>query len=429
MAPKAKVSAKKPTATSAKSRPKGLQLSSAQWKAYNQAYNAVAKAGFAALRAQQQTALRRQQFAAAVQRLRAQRLKAAASLAQKAAVRHAVAQRTAIAAYAAKQSSRQAILGHQNSALRARVHADFIRHVTNAQRAQYAYKGVKAYAHTAVMRTLTDAQATSAVQAQQAKAAGTAKAAVKSTSTAHKQAASPAFQAAAAKIRAQAQAAGLAAAAAVPASRGRGRPRKASTVGTARQKRPATRSTGQRKTAGTRTAKAKRTTSASIKSAKKPAATVTRAGRTAVKPEGVFPLTPRERLTWFGDPEGYDCVAAAIANSLLHATGYRLSFEQYADLVFELGEAPCLEDALGRVRDEPPWYPEDEVPRLTHVTATRAFSLTGSTVLGFPTENGPHAALQLQGRRIASWGDVYALVDIATGAVEEAWTLSWKTVG
>lgn len=350
MAPKSaapKVAVKKPKQKSA---PTGLQLSAAQWKVYSAAYSAAASAGFRQLALQN-----------GARSLRQSRLKAAATTQAKARAAHQRARTAAIAAFAVSQTYRQSKLGHQNTALRNRIYADYQRHILTAGRLQYVYKGEKAYAHTAVMRTLTSAQALTAEQALINKAAKTAK-----TATAPRAPATSPRSPQVAAIQANAKAAALAAARATPK------------------------------------------------------------GRTAPRPAKLGSLCNSRHRRWFGDPQGYDCVAAAIASSLLHDTGHALSAQAYESLEDALGGEPTIAHALNRVREDgplflPPWtlrgY-ECDIPALA----------AAGNVIGFQTTRGPHAALFLGAGLIASWGEVLQLAQVITPGtgIEESWDLDWE---
>lgn len=346
MAPKATVTPVAKKSTTATAKPTGLQLSAAQWKAYTQAYNASASAGF-----------RRIAIQASAQGLRKYRLGAAYSLAKKVAVAHAAARAAAIAKFAVSQSLRQSRLAHQNAALQNRVFADYERHVQAAARLQYTYKGEAAYLHTAVMRTLDTSQAVAIETAAYAKAAKAAKAAVASTTT---KAASTAPQSpGTAAVIAAAKAAGLKAARATPA------------------------------------------------------------GRTASRPARLGP----HRALGFGDPEGSDCVAAAVAAHLRARTGYELNGSQYAALSGELGYAPAIEAALAHVKEQ--WH-VGGMPRLAGY-APVAVHAREHSVIGFQTGNGPHAAYCSGPRYVVSWGELLRLDDLMLPGteVEEAWALAW----
>ncbi len=156
--------------TKAKATPKGLVLSTAQWKAYNAAYNAAASA-----------ARTRIAFQAASNRFRAYRLAAAYASMKTAAASRGAAQAAAIAAHAARMSWVQSRLGHQNAALQARIENQMYTHANIAGRLQYVQAGERAYAHLAVMRTVDVAQANSYESGVFAAINKTAKKASKST--------------------------------------------------------------------------------------------------------------------------------------------------------------------------------------------------------------------------------------------------------
>jgi hypothetical protein len=412
MAPKAKAPAKAVKATVTTAKPKGLQLSAAQWKAYDKAYSAVVTAGFAALRVQAQNASlarRRAAFNAGVQSIMRSRLNVAHKLAKITEASHRKAQTAAIAAFAAKMSYRQSVLGHQNAALKARIFADYERHVRQSARLQYIYKGENVYRHTAVMRTLTTAQATSLLRAQQAKAARTAVKALKSVSTSGKAASSAANKAAAAKIRAQARTAGLAAANAVPVAK-RGRPKSAVKSAKARAK-------AHRTAHNTASATAKATIAARKKGVK-------RAPRTAPRPPDIRPglLAPRA----YGNPAGYDCVAAAIANHLLYETGYRIGRRAYSALADALGGAPVICDALEQVMKHPPWGAGGPL-LAAYVPVEYPLQAARKTVAGVCSPEGSHAVVALETGSVVSWGEILPLreVCVAGTGIEEAWDLLW----
>jgi hypothetical protein len=174
MAPQSKVAAKskvKAAATKNKAAPKGLQLSAAQWKAYNKAYNATATA-----------AANKIALTAAANRFRKYRLQSAYATIKQAAIGKHNAQVAAIAAFAAKRSFQQSKLAHQNKALLDRVEQDSFNHANLAGRLQYVQGGEKAYAHKAVMRTVDTKQAVAYEKSVIAKAAKVAKAVAKTTS-------------------------------------------------------------------------------------------------------------------------------------------------------------------------------------------------------------------------------------------------------
>src|ERR1700684_1347343 len=143
MAAKSKVKSKAKVTTKAQAAPKGLQLSTAQWKAYNKAYSASSKSAY------QKLAL-----TAAATRFRKYRLQSAYATIAKANIATANARTAAIAAFAARMSWRQSQLAHQNSALRSRIETDMYHHAQIAGRMQYIQGGQNAYAAKAIARTV-----------------------------------------------------------------------------------------------------------------------------------------------------------------------------------------------------------------------------------------------------------------------------------
>lgn len=396
MAPKAKAPVLIHKAPVAKAKPKGLQLSAAQWKAYNAAYNAYANAAYKNLAAQ----YRQQALSAAALNIRKSRLQAAATMRAKAAAAHRVARTAAIAAFAVRMSLQQAKNAHQNQALTHRVYNDFSRHMQALGRAQYVYKGEKAFTHTAVMRTVTSAQAMTLAQAQFNKAIKTAKKAVTSTRT------SPAASSQSAAIAAGARAAGLAAAAAVPASQ------KFSAV----QARAKAKAHATAHATASRTAKATIAKNKALRKAGK--AKVTPAPRTAPRPAGWMPPFLAEH---YGDPDGFDCVAAAIAAHRVITTGHDLPIADYERLIADLGPAPSIEKALDLVLGMD-W----DGPRLTRFGLREPETGT-RLIAGFPTATGDHAAVLLSDSLVISWGEVLLLESVVLpgAGIEESWELTW----
>jgi hypothetical protein len=175
MAAKATVRKVTAKATVQKAAPKGLQLTTAQQAAYSKAYAATATA-----------ARTRLALNSSAQGLRKYRLQAANATVKKASAARSAAQTAAIAAAAAHRSFVQSRLAHQNSALQARIELNMANHASLSGRLQYIAAGEKAYAHSAVMRTLDTAQALSSEARVFAAVSKTAKKASKSVLAAHK---------------------------------------------------------------------------------------------------------------------------------------------------------------------------------------------------------------------------------------------------
>jgi hypothetical protein len=398
VAKKAKVNPKATKATAATAKPRGLQLSAAQWRAYDSAYTAAYKSGEAALTAQYkasnaaaaakrvaaataryqaaQIAYRRQAIASAAQSLRKYRLGAATSMQKVAAASHQSASTAAIALFAVSQSLRQAHLAHQNAALVSRVYADFERHLQILGRKQYVAKGEKVFAHDAVMRTLTTAQALGIEQVRFSQAVSTAKAA---TAYVYKPAAYKAYtstpaqkaanqvvaKAAQTRIKATAKAAGLAAAEAVTP--------------------------------------------------------VKKAPRTAPRPAGLHPLG---FMHGFGNPDGDDCLPASVANYLLLDLGVRLTAREYAELVHKLSFDGEIEDALESLSLCPPW--NDGAPLLAKYSRV-PYNAARVLLVGYDSQKGRHAAVSAGNGNVVSWGEVLPLAETLAedAVVEEAWDLLW----
>jgi hypothetical protein len=359
--------------TAAKASPKGLQLSTAQWKAYNTAFSAAASA------ARNRIALQ-----SAASGFRKYRLAAAYATVKQYQAARRTAQAAAIAAYAARQSWRQSVAAHQNSALRNRIELDMYNHANLSGRLQYAQAGEKAYAHQAVMRTVDNKQALS-YEARQFKAISrTAKKAKKSVSPGT--ALSKAQSATIARAGAQAGLKAARSAKSAPAAKTAKTPRQA-------------------------TVKAPAATAAG-KSAKAPVkAAVTAKGRTARSP-------------WAGDETTPNCIVTAVANHLIYSRGVIASTRAIEELEEACGPEPPIEEVLWQA-----WvtgWPRDRSVRLhtyRPVEWTPAHEITGGgLIIGYETEHGPHAALSLASGDVVSWGGKMK----RKALVEEAWFLQWQ---
>ena len=410
MAPKAKAPVQSPQPTKVKAPATGLQLSAAQWKAYYTAYNATATAAYRNLAAAQ----RRAALQAAALSLRKYRLNAAYGMAKKTAAAHTAAQTAAIALFAVSMTRRQAKLAHQNRALQDRIYADFERHVLTAGRLQYAYQGEKVFAHATAMRTLTTAQALAIENARFAaasKAAKTAKTAVASTRKAP--------SAATLQIQSAARAAGLAAAKSLPG------PQLTASQKASRTASATARSTASRTASQTAHNTASATAKATIAARKKGVAKVAAAPRTAPRPPELAPglFVPRA----YGDPAGYDCVAAALANHLLYATGYRIGRRAYYALADALGEAPTIEQALKQVMSSPPWDWLNGPVLAAYVPVVYPLAAPRKLVVGVCSPAGAHAAVALETGSLVTWGEILPAAEVCVPgtAAEEAWDLLW----
>lgn len=401
--------AKQPTKVKAKA--KGLQLTTAQWAAYNKAYAATA------------TATRRSlAIKSMATGYRKYRLQAANATIKKYQVARASAQAAAVAAYASRMTFNQSRLAHQNAALQHRIELDMYNHANLAGRLQYDQAGVKAYAHSAVMRTVDTAQATTHESQVYAKLLKTARKASKSTLKKFKPGSNSKV------IAAAAQAAGLAAAAATPPGKG---PK--GTSGSSVKAKATASKTAKATAAKTvkATSQAKASANKSSASAKAPA--VTPKGRTAPMTSGMVIAAAewaehkkREELKkqrdWIGDEITPNCVITAVANHLLHLKGVKVSEKMLRDLAESVPAAPAIEEVL--------WaaylmgWPCDRKVRLGDYREVYGEAMEGPLlVVGYAVEQGDHAALTLADGKIVSWGNVTD----RTGPVEEAWELEWES--
>jgi hypothetical protein len=342
---------------------KGLQLTTAQRAAYNKAYSAAA------------TAKRTQlSIARSAQGLRKYRLQAAHAIVAKAKVARASAQTAAIAAYATRRTYVQSRLAHQNAALQARIEANMLRHATLYGRAQYVAAGEKAYAHSAILATLTTAKATTI----EAKAYKTAVKASKSTTPPTNTKPGPNSAA----IAAAGKAAGLKAA-------------KATAPGTP---------------AKARTAPNYGNMYAAMYAAHT---------RSAEKPDV-------SQVQWHGDEVTPNCVITAIANHLLHIKNVKVADSFLTELFESCKPEPAIEEVLWQA-----WltgWPGNGVHLKNYRPATTNTGSSMCLVIGFEVacDDGvtrDHAALSLGGHKVVSWGKVSEY----DAAIEEAWDLEWES--
>ena len=408
-APQGKVAHKGKATTKAKSRPKGLQLTTAQAAAYNKAFSATAqklsKAAFLKGRA---TGFRKY------------RLQSAYSSIKQANKYTRLAQTAAIAAHATQMTKMQARLGHQNVNLQQRIAQDVYRHTQLMGRAQFAQAGVKAYAHAAVMRTVTQKQALAVETAFYNKLLKTARKAGRPRGR-PKGKGTPLSK----SIARAAAAAGAAAAAKIPKTRGRP---KGSIKGapTAKAKAQNIKTNQAAAAASAKAApKAAKTRTAPVNWAMAAAAHAQAAyarGGADRGPEVKKALTEND---WHGDEITPNCVVVAIANHLLWSKQVTVDDNDLKTLAEELGDEPTIEGALWHC-----WltgWPASHRVRLVHYSeASEPSFAEEGYVIGYDalTDDGwqPHCALSRPLHRVVSWGkerDREALV-------EEAWELSWQ---
>lgn len=362
------MAAKAKAVTKNKAGPKGLQLTTAQQAAYNKAYKATA------------TAKRTQlALASSARGLRKGRLQAAHAIAKKAGAARAAAQTAAIAAAATHRTFVQSKLAHQNAALQSRIEANMAHHATLSGRLQYVQAGEKAYAHSAILATLTTAQATSVM----AKVFKTAVKASKSTLPAAKFKPGPNSAA----VSSAANAAGAAAAKAVPASVVVKAPAKARTA---------------------------------------PNYGNMYGAMYAAQTRHKTPPPGPARIVWHGDEVTPNCVITAIANHLLHIKNVKIDDSFLTALFESCKPEPTIEEVLWQA-----WlagWPGKGVRLKTYKPVATASAASVCRLIGFEVlcDDGvtrDHAALSLGDNKVVSWGKVLEQ-DVA---VEEAWDLEWES--
>lgn len=406
-APKGKAAAKGKVTNKAKGRPKGLQLTTAQAAAYNKAFNATAqKLSNAAIIRSRATGFRKY------------RLQAAYSTVKQYNKYRAIAQAAAIAAHATQMTKMQARLGHQNVNLQQRIALDVYRHTTLLGRAQFAQAGVKKYAHTAVMRTVTQGQAVAFETAFYNKVLKTAKKAGKPRG--RKPTGTPLSKA----IAAAAKKAGLAAAAKIPKTRGRP---KGSTKG-------ATTAAAKAQNIKTNQAAAAASAKAAPKAAKTRTAPVNWAMAAAAHAQAQYAghaavnAKPNAQTVgipdWVGDEITPNCVVVAIANHLLWVKQVSVDDNDLKELADELGDEPTIEGALWHC-----WktgWPASHRCRLVDYREVTDDLEREGLVIGYEamTDDGwqDHCALSRPRTRVVSWGKERDRESL----VEEAWELTWQ---
>jgi hypothetical protein len=357
MAAKAKAPAQTRKATAAKTaRPKGLQLSAAQFKAYNAAFAATAS------RLRQQALLN-----SSATGLRKYRLNAAYASLKKLAVARSLVRRNAVAAYAMRQTWNQSRLGHQNAALQSRVEQRMYHQATLLGRAQFARAGEAKYAHAAVMRTVTQAQAVNFQRAFYGKVSKIAKKAGRSTKP------------------------------------GKATPLSKSITATANQ-------------AGLKAAKA-------VKPSK------TRTAPAVYGPWGMMMGQPPKTgpIEWVGDEFTPNCVIVAVANHVQKMRSVTITPRLLQELTDACPAEPLIEQVLYTCWEIGWPYKVHLTGYTERIGEDGAFAsqLAENLVIGYRTECGDHAALLLKGGRVVSWGAEQDF-DPET-VVEEAWEIRWDT--
>jgi hypothetical protein len=430
VAPASKKAAATKKTTKVKAKPKGLQLSAAQFRAYNKAFSATA-----------QKLSRAATIRAFATGLRKYRLQAANSTIRKYAIARGNAQAAAVASHAASMSLKQSVIAHQNIALQQRIGQDAFRHSTLLGRMQFAQAGVKAYAHAAVMRTVTQAQAVSIESKFLNKVVKNAK---RNANKSRKAAGTPLSK----SIAKAANAAGLAAAKktpkgkAAPSGRGRGRP-KGSTKGASsqaakaaniktNQKAAASSAKAPAKTAKSRTSprvtgEAYVSVNAISQATAHPAAAYAAAMYTGYSGENPK-VTTGSRQDWVGNEFTPNCIVTAIANHLLYIKSVRVTKKEVEELTELAGDEPTIESVLWEV------WRTGWPGRAVHLGTYREIEDSGgyleaeNLVIGFEvrTDDGwqDHCALSRANNTVVSWGTEMDRESL----VEEAWELTWQAL-
>jgi hypothetical protein len=415
-APAAKKTAKAkvtPKATVHTAKPKGLQLSTAQRKAYRTAYAAAAH------QVRQQRA-----FQAAVNRLQKYRLGAANATMQKYNAYMGVVHAAATAAYATKLTWMQSRAGHQNKALQARIELDMYNHANVLGRLQYGQAGEKAYVNRAVMRTLDDAQANAYERQVWNKIAKTAKKATRST---FKSVSKPTATSKAAA------AAGAAAGTKAANAPGLVRAAKAAKQAKAKQRHAAASKKGKATAAATVKRNQQARKSSQARGAKSKKAPVAKAKARTAYMGGMLPglagkTKPTEPKPWLGNETDPHCIAFAIANHLQKIRSVTATEDDIAELVEAAGPDASIEETL--------WqayllgWPSCSTVHLGDYQEVEREDMqaqlnTLSLVIGYDHETPEgvkgHAALSLPVGQVVTWGQL----DKLPAEVDEAWTLRW----
>lgn len=407
--PKGKAKAVVKKAHAGKAKPKGLVLTTAQQKAYNKAYAAAATA------VRNKIAMR-----AYSARFRRSRLAAANAMIRKYNAAHSTARAAAIASYASHLSFSQSQQGHQNAALSHRVEASAARHAVIYSRAAYASAGEHAFARRAIARTVDQAQADAHARQVFNRIARLVKKGKKSLKNPKRKPVTAAGKAQSAAMKAAGQAAGLRAAKATPAGPAGGRGKSSKQTAAKAGKPAKATGKGSAKTAKAAASQHAASQAASAKSAKAPAKTAQPRGA----PPPRRPGTPRiVSPRWLGDEDTPNCVVIAVANSLLRAwCGLSVPVKDVAELAEACGPTPTIEEALWKA-----WltgWPGSSHCRLKayELVPCEEVPLTGGLIIGYESENGPHAAVSLPGGKMVTWGAVTEL----TVPVEEAWRVHWE---
>jgi hypothetical protein len=294
-------------------------------------------------------------------------------------------------------SARQAVLGKQSSALRARVNDDLKTATSRYTKLQSTAAYASKTAQAAIMKTVTSSQATTheaAVEAANAKLKKTAASKTKKSSKAKS-----------ATGTAAAKKAGLAAASKV----------KSTTV-----KQSVHQGSSSVRTVKSSSAKAASSVKKSAVSKVSPVARGAAKG-TSTTCTPVF--ATRDEDSWFGSEHEANCVSAAVANHLAFTEGIFATSDQVAELTDLLGYAPTIVHGLEVAREMARRGAWPAVPRFAPNVLT---SPIPGMLIGYEalTDEGykPHAALLVDAFTVISWGDAYSL----ESSIDESWVVMWR---
>ena len=139
---------------------------------------------------------------------------------------------------------------------------------------------------------------------------------------------------------------------------------------------------------------------------------------------GHQPAPDTKWITAGNDQDAENCVAVAIANSLLYNLGYRVTDEQVEMVKYDkLNKAMYM---LGRTNR---WWPVELAwYRRVDPDPGNENSLwvpEPGDIVGFETEGGSHCGVLLPDNKVISWGAIVPL----ESPIDEAWTLIWTITG
>lgn len=111
-----------------------------------------------------------------------------------------------------------------------------------------------------------------------------------------------------------------------------------------------------------------------------------------------------------------NCVAVAIANSLLYNFGYRVTGEQ-----IDMIRHDRLNKGLWMLWSRTRWWP---IELLGYCPQSPSLAEPGD-IVGFEAETGPHCGVLMPDNMVISWGEIIPL----PAPIDEAWSLKWRMTG